>query len=60
MKMTEFRDMAPRSRVELGRRCRGAYCLHHQNHEFLTMEAVRTSESSICFYENTVPYLKRL
>jgi hypothetical protein len=32
-KMTVFWDFAPRSLVEVDRRFRGAYCLHHQGDE---------------------------
>jgi hypothetical protein len=33
VKMTAFWDIAPRSLVEVNRRFRGAYCLHHQGDE---------------------------
>jgi hypothetical protein len=48
--MTAFRDMAPCSLAAVDWRFRGPYCLHHQAN-FLTMEAVRTSETSIYFCE---------
>jgi hypothetical protein len=32
MKLTVLWDAAPRSLVEVYRRCRGAYCLHHEGH----------------------------
>jgi hypothetical protein len=42
MKVTAFWDTAPRSLVEVYRRFRDAYCLHHQGDD----GAVRTSETS--------------
>jgi hypothetical protein len=42
MKLTVFRDVAPCSLVEVYRRFRGAYCLHHQSLIALMMEAVNT------------------
>jgi hypothetical protein len=49
--MTIFWDIAPCSLVETDRRFRGAYCLHYQNDEM--MEAVRTSQKTINFYQTT-------
>jgi hypothetical protein len=48
-----FWDNAPCSVMEVGRRFRGAYCLHHQGDEWLTMEAASTSETSVNFYQTT-------
>jgi hypothetical protein len=36
MKFTVFWDVAPCSHVEVDRRFRGAYCLHHQGDDFWT------------------------
>jgi hypothetical protein len=47
MKMTVFWNVAPCSLVEIDRRFRGAYYLHHQG--ALIMEAVNTSEMSVSF-----------
>jgi hypothetical protein len=49
--MTVLWDVAPCSLVDIYRRFRGVYCLHHQGD--LMMEAVITSETSIIFYETT-------
>jgi hypothetical protein len=51
MKFRVFLDVAPCSHVEVYRRFRGAYCLHHQG--ALMMEAVRTSETSVNIYLTT-------
>jgi hypothetical protein len=51
MKMKAFRDIAPCSHVEVDRRFRGAYSLHHQF--ALMMETVGISETSVSFYETT-------
>jgi hypothetical protein len=54
--MTAFLDIAPCSLVEGDRRFRSVYCLHHQGDEWLNalmMEAVRTSETSVNFYQTT-------
>jgi hypothetical protein len=40
------------SLVEADRRLRGAYCLYHQGDEMM-MEAVCTSETSVCVNETT-------
>jgi hypothetical protein len=42
-----FWDVVPCSHVEVDRRFRGAYCLHHQGDS--SMEAVRTFETSVHF-----------
>jgi hypothetical protein len=52
--MTLFWYVAPCSLEEIDRHFRGAYCLHHQG-ELLMMEAVSTSETSVNFYETTLP-----
>jgi hypothetical protein len=46
VKMTAFWDIEPRSLVEVDRRFRGAYCLHHQG-----------DETSIYFNETTWRYI---
>jgi hypothetical protein len=53
--MTGFRNMAPCSLVEAHRRFRGVYCLHPQRNDqvALMMEAVRTSETSVCLHKTT-------
>jgi hypothetical protein len=43
MKMIAFTEIALCSLVEVDRRFRGAYCLHHQGDETVMLEAVRTS-----------------
>jgi hypothetical protein len=40
MKMAVFWDTAPCSLVEVDRRSRNAYCLHHKGDEGLIMETV--------------------
>jgi hypothetical protein len=50
--MAVFWDLAPCSVVEIDRRFRGTYYLHHQAMT-LIMEAESTSETSINFYETT-------
>jgi hypothetical protein len=55
-KTTAFWDIAPCILVEIDRRFRGAYCLHHQGDESsycLMMGAVRISETSVYFNETT-------
>jgi hypothetical protein len=52
MNMTVFWDVAPCCRVEIDRRFRGAYCLHHYQGA-LMMEVVGTSETLAYFYETT-------
>jgi hypothetical protein len=49
MQMTVFYDVAPCSLVEIGRRFRDAYCLHHQG--ALIMETVIISETMVIFYQ---------
>jgi hypothetical protein len=56
MMMTVLRDIALCILVESDRSFRGAYCLHHQGDESviaLMIEAVRTSDTSAHFYQNT-------
>jgi hypothetical protein len=56
MKMAVFWDIAPCSLVEVYRRFRGAFCLHHQGDESLItlmMEAASTCETSVNFYQTT-------
>jgi hypothetical protein len=54
-----FWNISPCSHVEVDRRFRGAYCLHHQGDSVivLIMEAVRTSETSVNFNLNTRRYI---
>jgi hypothetical protein len=52
LKMTTFWDIALCSLVEVEQRFRGSYCRHHALIA-LMMEAVRTSETSVNFYETT-------
>jgi hypothetical protein len=47
---TAIWSMAQCSLVEVGRRFRGAYCLHHQGEE---LQAVSTFETPVCCYEAT-------
>jgi hypothetical protein len=56
MKFRVFWDVAPCSHVE-DRRFRGAYCLRHEGIIIALMEAVRTSETSVCFKETTRRYI---
>jgi hypothetical protein len=53
MKMAVFWDFAPCSLVEIYRRFRDTYCLHHQALTALMMDAESTSESSVRFYQTT-------
>jgi hypothetical protein len=55
MKLRVFWDIAPCSHVEVDRRFRGAYCLHHQ--WALMMETVHTSETSVNFNASTKRYI---
>jgi uncharacterized membrane protein (DUF485 family) len=59
MKFRVFWDVALCSHVEVDRRFKGAYCLHHQGDEFtaLMMEAVRTCETSSNFNVTTWLYI---
>jgi hypothetical protein len=50
--MTAFWDIAPCSIVEVDRRFRASYFLHHRFID-LMMEAVCTSETSVNLYEAT-------
>jgi hypothetical protein len=56
MKFRVFWDVAPCSQVDVDRRFRGAYCLHHQG-VALIMEAVCTSETSININLTTRHYI---
>jgi hypothetical protein len=51
--MTVFWDIPPCSLIEVDRRFRSAYCLHHQGDDLiaLKMEAVSTPETSVNFYQ---------
>jgi hypothetical protein len=42
-KMTPFCDIAPCSLVEVDQRFRGAYCLHHQGDDSLTLMLLAVS-----------------
>jgi hypothetical protein len=53
LKMTVLWDVAPCSLVEVYRRFRCVFCLH-QGDDTLKMEAARTSETSVDFYQ-TIP-----
>jgi hypothetical protein len=55
MKFRVFWDVAPCSHIELDRRFRGAYCLHHQGGD--RIEAVRTPETSVHFNMTTRRYV---
>jgi hypothetical protein len=52
-----FWDIAPCSLVEINRRFRGAYCLHHQGFFAPMTKAVRTSHASVYFNETTQRYI---
>jgi hypothetical protein len=56
--MAVFWVVAPCSLVEVYQRFRGPSCLHHQGDEFiaLMMEAARTSENLVNFYQTTRRY----
>jgi hypothetical protein len=43
MKMAVLWDVAPRSLVEIDRRFRGAYCLHHQGDSYPAYEMLHRS-----------------
>jgi hypothetical protein len=51
MKFRILWDVLPCSQVDVDRRFRGAYCLHHQS------DAARTSETSIYIYLTTRQYI---
>jgi hypothetical protein len=52
--MTVFWVVAPCSLLQVYRRFRGAFCLRHQGDEYArVMEAARTSETSVNFYQTT-------
>jgi hypothetical protein len=52
--MSVFWGVAPYSMVEIDRHFRGAYLLNHQGIVTLLMELVRTSETSVFFYQTTL------
>jgi hypothetical protein len=54
MKFRVFWDVAPFSHVEVDRRFRNMYCLHHQG---LPDNAVRTFETSVSFNVTTQRYI---
>jgi hypothetical protein len=60
MKIAVFWDVAPCSLVQVYRRFRGVYYLHHQGDKTslfthrLMVEAVSTSETSVNFYYTTL------
>jgi hypothetical protein len=54
--MAVFWVVAPCSLVEVYQRFREPCCLHHQDNEALMMEAARTSETSVNFYQTTWRY----
>jgi hypothetical protein len=57
MKFKVFWDVLPCSQIDVDRRFRGAYCLHHQGDLIaLMMKAVRTSEMSVNIYLTTQHY----
>jgi len=58
MKFRVFWDVLPCSQVDIDRRFKSAYCLHHQA-SFITlmMEVVRTSETSVNNYLTTRHYI---
>jgi hypothetical protein len=53
MMFNVFWDVTPCSHVEVDRRLRDAYCLHHHGGEALIMEALHTSETSDNFNVST-------
>jgi hypothetical protein len=57
MRIRAFWDISPYSLVGVGLRFIGAYCLHNQGHD-LMIEAVRTSETSVC-YDITRRYIPK-
>jgi hypothetical protein len=62
MKMAVFWVVAPCRLVEVYQHFRGPCCLHHQGDEWaisliaLMMEAARTSETLVNFYQSTWRY----
>jgi hypothetical protein len=50
--MAVFWEVAPCSLVQIYRRFRGTYCLHHQGPDD---EALNTFEMSVLFYQTTRP-----
>jgi hypothetical protein len=61
LKMTVFWDVVPCSLVEINQCFRCVYCLHHQGDEWLLMEAVSMSETSVNFIRDcTSQHPKRI
>jgi hypothetical protein len=56
MKMAEFSVVAPCSLVEVNQRFRGPCCLHHHPFIALMMEAAKSSETLVNFYQTTLRY----
>jgi hypothetical protein len=54
--MAVFWVVVPSSLVEVYRRFRGPFCLHHQGDIALTMEAARISVTTVNFYQTTWHY----
>jgi hypothetical protein len=58
MKVTAFWDIAPYSLVEVNRRFRRTYCLHHQDDEFKKMKSklnyVISPEGTVIFKQDSV------
>jgi hypothetical protein len=52
-KMTAFWDIASCRHTEVGRNVKDAYCHHHQGDD--NLKALITSETSVRFYETTIP-----
>jgi hypothetical protein len=59
--MTAFWDIVPCSLIEVDRRFRGSYCLHHQGDHAsiiaLIMDALYASETSVYFNETIRRYI---
>jgi hypothetical protein len=51
MKFRVFWDIMPCSQIDVERRFRGAWCLHHQGYE--SSQVPRTSETSVDIYLTT-------
>jgi hypothetical protein len=54
LKMTAFWDTAPCNLVDVDRRFRGTFCLHHRPDD-----EVRTSGTSVYFSEATGRYIRK-
>jgi hypothetical protein len=58
MQFRDFCDVLPCSQIDVDRRFRGAWCLHHQDDEgALMMKEARTSETSVEIYLTTRQYI---